>query len=127
MDPRPATVAEIAERAATPADFAAAWREFLDRFYAEPSAVAVKESPRLLRAILADDGYADAFLAAMAAQLARRYRFPVPDWTAAPERYMTDPFFALKSRKNWAVLLQDSPAEFRARRLFVSANVLDRA
>lgn len=127
MNRRPATVAQIAARVSTPDEFAAAWREFLDRFYLEPGAASLIERPRLLRPVLDDEGYADAFLGAMAAELARRHRFAVPEWTVKPERHMTDPVFALESRKNWAVLLQDSPAEFRARRLFVTANVLDRA
>jgi hypothetical protein len=127
MDQRPQDLAEVAEHSATTQQFSIAWREFLDRFYLSPSATALQATPALLRDALGDEGYADAFLAAMAAELARRHHLPVPPWTTAPERYLRDPHFALKSRKNWALLLQDSPAEFRARRIFVSANVLDRA
>lgn len=127
MDPRPESVAQIARRVGSASDFSAAWREFLDRFYRAPSAAALRDEPELLCDRLNDDGYADAFLAAMAAQLARQHELPMPVWTSAPQRYLRDPYFALKSRKNWAILLQDSPAEFRARRLFVSGNVLDRA
>ena len=127
MDPRPQSLTQVADRPIDAQAFSLAWREFLDRFYAAPSASALLDEPRLLHPRLNDDGYADAFLAAMAAELARRHHLPVPLWTTAPQRYLRDPHFALKSRKNWAVLLQDSPAEFRARRIFVSANVLDRA
>jgi hypothetical protein len=127
MDPRPESLAQVAERSSTARAYSIAWREFLDRFYRAPSAEALRAEPRLLRDTLHDDGHADAFLAATAAELARRHDLPVPLWTIAPERYLRDPHFALKSRKNWALLLQDSPAEFRARRIFVSGNVLDRA
>ncbi|HEU0202550.1 MAG TPA: hypothetical protein VFR86_19230 [Burkholderiaceae bacterium] len=107
--------------------FALSWREFLDEFYWAPSPQALAAEPRNLRQRFADDGYADAFLAAIAAHLARAHGWTIPAWALAEKRIASRPFFALRSRKGWALLLQESPAEFRARNLFVTANVLSRA
>lgn len=44
-----------------------------------------------------------------------------------PARALTKPFFAARTKALKAVLLQESPVEFRIRNLFVSANALSRA
>lgn len=69
----------------------------------------------------------DAYLAALAESLCREYGMCPPAWTEQPVYYLKRPWFAggLESLK--AILLAESPAAFRRRNLFVSANALSRA
>jgi hypothetical protein len=127
MASRPKNLAEVAAASADAQSFAYAWREFLDEFYGAPSRAALIDEPPLLRERLADDGYTDAFLAAIAAHLSRAHEWRPPAWVDKKERVASRPVFAMRSKKGWALVLQDSPAEFRSRNLFVSANVLSRA
>ena len=69
----------------------------------------------------------DAFLASTAAYLAQKHKLPVPDWAKGTSRALGKPWFAAKSHNIRMVLLQESPAAFRIRNLFVSANALHRA
>ena len=87
--------------------FGYSMRDFLDRFK--------------------DDGKADAFLASTAAYLAQQHQLPVPLWARGTARALEKPWFAAKSHNLRMVLLQESPAAFRVRNLFVSANALHRA
>jgi len=68
----------------------------------------------------------DAYLAAVAESLCRECGLRPPAWTEEPAHYLKRPWFAggLESLK--AILLAESPAAFRRRNLFVSANALDR-
>lgn len=69
----------------------------------------------------------DAYLAALAESLCREFGMRPPAWTEQPVYYLKRPWFAggLESLK--AILLAESPAAFRRRNLFVSANALSRA
>lgn len=102
-------------------------RDFLDRFRENPSYELLADEPARLSDILGDDGYADAFLAATAAFLAQKHQLPTPPWAAGTSRALAEPHFAAKSHNLRMVLLQESPAAFRVRNLFVSANALSRA
>lgn len=102
-------------------------RDFLDRFRDSPGPELIAEEPALLEGQLNDHGRADAFLASMAAHLAQIHQMPVPTWAAGTSRALDTPWFAAKSHKLRMVLLQESPAAFRVRNLFVSANALHRA
>jgi len=68
----------------------------------------------------------DAYLAALAESLCREGGMRPPAWTEQQRFYLKRPWFAggLESLK--AILLAESPAPFRRRNLFVSANALDR-
>ena len=70
---------------------------------------------------------ADAYLAAVAVSLAREIREPPPSWAWAEDRKLRRPWFAWPGPALRATLLAESPAPFRERNLFVSANVLSRA
>jgi hypothetical protein len=85
------------------------------------------EEPRRLTGILNDEGYADAYLAAMAEHLAAQYRFPVPAWCRNPERSLPEPHFAFKTPEGRMFLLVESPTAFRVRNIFISAEGLTRA
>lgn len=108
-------------------DFSYAIRDFVDRFYEEPSYSLIEEEPELLEPTLNDSGVADAWIAATAVHLAKKSKVQTPEWTKGNARALKKPWFAAKSSNLRIVLLQESPAEFRVRNLFVSANVLSRA
>ena len=125
---RPKSLAEVAQLAGDGDSFDRCLANFLDGFYAMPAAGALLESPVLLGPRMGDVGRVqDAYLAAAAEELARRFALPLPAWTGAPERGLHRPWFASPLGSLRAVLLLESPAGFRARNLFVSENALSRA
>lgn len=86
----------------------------------------VEEPPRLgLR--FEGGAVADAYLAAVAVTLARELGAVPPAWTQASSRTLAVPWFAHPGPALRATLLAESPAAFRERNLFVSANALSRA
>jgi hypothetical protein len=108
-------------------DFSYAIKNFLDRFKLNPDLALLQEEPDLLSPSLADGGYADAFVASTTAYLCQVHGFSAPAWVNEKCRIMPRPWFAAKSPNMRAILLQESPAAFRVRNLFVSANALSRA
>jgi len=125
---RPKTLAEVAALAAAGDSFDRCLANFLDEFYAAPNAAALAGTPALLAPQFGDTGHVqDAYLAATAEELARRFSFPSPDWAASAERALRKPWFATPLAAVRAVLLLESPPAFRARNLFVSENALSRA
>jgi hypothetical protein len=112
---------EVAEltHAGEPFDFAL--RSFLDEFQTNPTATALTGEPRWLGTHL------DAYLAATAEALASAHGLAAPAWIWAESRKLRRPWFALPWSGLRAVLLLESPAAFRSRNLFVSANALSRA
>lgn len=127
MNPSVPTMAEKFASVTLPREFGYAMRDFVDRFNFSPSAALVAEEPASLTAVLEDEGVADAYLASAASWLCRTHGLPVPAWAKGTSRALTKPFFAARTKALKAVLLQESPAEFRIRNLFVSANALSRA
>jgi len=124
---RPQTLADIAEltRAGEPFDFAL--RSFLDEFQMQPEASRLQAEPARLASLVRDGERCDAFLAATAETLAATHDFEVPRWVWQETRKLHRPWFALPWEGLRAVLLLESPAAFRSRNLFVSANALSRA
>ena len=120
------TMAEKFAAISMPREFGYAMRDFVDRFNYAPSAGLVADEPALLTHVLNDEGLADAWLASAAAWLCRTHSLPVPKWARGTARALSTPFFAARTKALKAVLLQESPAEFRIRNLFVSANALSR-
>jgi hypothetical protein len=108
-------------------EFSYSVRDFLDRFREHPSSELLREEPPSLAGVLCDNGLADAYLASVAATLAHEQGWPAPAWAQGTARALATPWFAAKTPKLKAVLLQESPPEFRVRNLFVSANALSRA
>jgi hypothetical protein len=107
--------------------FGYALRDFADRFNHAPSLELVAEEPASLTPVLHDGGVADAYLASAAAWLCRTHGLLIPKWARGSARALETPFFAASTRGLRAILLQESPTEFRIRNLFVSANALSRA
>jgi hypothetical protein len=125
---RPATLAEVALLASHGDAFDRCLANFLDDFYLSPDAAALAESPMLLGASGDEMGkIQDAYLAATAEELSRRFSLPFPPWIEAEERKLHRPWFASPAASLRAVLIHESPAGFRERNLFVSENALSRA
>jgi hypothetical protein len=124
---RPATLFEVAELAGDGESFDLCLANFLDGFYASPAAAALSPPPPMLAPTQGEAGRVrDAYLAATAEELARKFGLPVPDWTANADRALHKPWFASSLGSLRAVLLVESPPAFRARNLFVSENALSR-
>lgn len=125
---RPKTLAEVATLAAQGDSFDRCLANFLDEFYAGPNAAALAAAPALLAPQFGDLGRVqDAYLAATAEELARRFSLPQPNWTGGEDRLLHRPWFATPLAAVRAVLLLESPPAFRSRNLFVSENALSRA
>lgn len=108
-------------------DLGYALADFVDRFNREPDTAMLEQEPSLLATNLNDDGLADAYLAASAAWLCRQHQLPVPKWAQGTSRALRTPWYAAKTPNLRSLLLEESPAEFRSRNIFVSANALARA
>jgi hypothetical protein len=100
---------------------------FLDSFYSEPRVEALAEDPPRLAGHVSSGEIKDAYLAAVAEELARKFRLPHPVWPYEEGRKLHCPWFASDLQSLRAVLLIESPAGFRSRNLFVSENALSRA
>jgi hypothetical protein len=124
----PKTLAEVARLAIEGESFDRCLANFLDRFYASPSTSALADAPELLAPTSGPLGrIQDAYLAATAEELSRRFSLAFPEWITAEERKMRRPWFASQLASLRAVLLLESPVGFRSRNLFVSENALSRA
>lgn len=124
---RISTLREVARVAATPEEFGYALKDFLDGFYAHPDPADLTEEPVPLAARFADGVRLDAYLGAVAEHLCSEQRWLIPAWTQAPARFLEQPWFGMNSHGGRMILLEESPAAFRVRNLFVSANALSRA
>lgn len=97
---------------------------FLDTFYMNPDrrqAMIDPEPPMI--------GYPkmDAYLAAVAEHLARRWGLGIPAWTHSPARTLHEPVFATTIEELKPMLLAQSPLAFRKRMIFVEHEPLSRA
>ena len=124
---RPASLAEVARESSDETALSFHLRDFLDEFYAQPSPARLEEEPPLLADLLKDGGRADAYFAATADYLSRKYQFNAPGWTRSDQRTLRSPFFALESHAARMWLIVESPAPFRERNIFISADALTRA
>ena len=124
---RPASLREVAAQGALQADGVTLdhrLREFLDAFYAA-------DAPARARAIANEPAsvgrVADAYLAAVAEHLARRFNLDIPAWTGETARFLREPYFAGGYESLKAILLVESPTAFRRRNIFVSHDARARA
>ena len=124
---RPKSLAEVATIAAGGESFDFALADFLDEFYGAPDFEALAQEPMFLAPKFGRVGQVeDAYLAATAQELARRFKLPIPEWVPSEDRKLRRPWFASDLAGLRAVLIHESPASFRERNLFVSANALSR-
>jgi hypothetical protein len=124
---RPKTLAQVAELALQGDSFGRCLANFLDEFYASPSAGGLEAPPTRLCGVVEDGHIKDAYLGAVAEELARKYQLPHPAWAYAEDRKLHVPWFASHLQSLRAILLLESPAGFRSRNLFVTENALSRA
>ncbi len=124
---RPRSLAEVAAHATDSRELYFALAEFLDQFALERRAETLAEEPPLLADQLPAGDVADAYLAAVAVTLARSCELVPPRWVWGPRRRRRDPWFAHPGAALRATLIAESPAPFRERNLFVTANALSRA
>lgn len=118
---------EVARVAATQEEFGYALKDFLDGFYARPDPADLMDEPPLLCDRIPDGARLDAYLGAVAEHLCSGRRWRIPAWTQAPTRFLERPWFGMSSHGGRMILLEESPAAFRVRNLFVSENALSRA
>lgn len=118
--PRIKSLAEVAQRTNEGHEFGHCLADFLDGFYPKPSEAAIDEEPEKISL------YNDSYLSAVADDCCRRYHWTLPRWCIQQERFLKDPFFAAKTHALRMLYLMDSPAAFRERNIFVSANALSR-
>ena len=98
-------------------------RDFLDGFaLADPEAqqaLLEDEPPRF-------DAVGDAYLAALAEHLAFHHDLVRPAWCIHPSRFLRRMWFASDAPGLRASAIQQSPAAFRRRGLFIGATTLQR-
>ena len=124
---RPRTLAEVAEWVLRCESFDLSLRSFLDEFRRSPANLSLEAEPVRLRDRVPRGDLFDAYLAATADYLSLERGLPEPEWARAEDRKLRRPWFALPWAGMRAILLVESPAAFRSRNLFVSANALSRA
>lgn len=124
----PQSLADVSACATAGDSFDRSLSNFLDAFYAQPSQRFLDPTPALLAPKFATAGHVqDAYLAATAEELSRKYALTVPAWVRDESRKLHRPWFASTLAGLRAVLILESPPAFRSRNLFVSENALSRA
>ncbi len=124
MTPRPATLAQIAERSESVEDFGRHLRDWLHELRRVSSRLqveaAVAERPRRLQNRFAGGAAGDAWLAAYAEFLAQRTGFSPPRWAYAPDRVAPEPWFANESGSlaSRIFALRQTPLPFKRRNLY---------
>lgn len=127
MNPRPVTLAEIAERSGSLEDFGRHFRDWLHEIRRHSSRpqldTTIQREPPRLAARFVQGAVADAWLAAYAEHLASRIGRPTPAWADARARVAREPWFATDSTSARLRLraLRDSPPAFKKRNLFTPA------
>jgi hypothetical protein len=124
---RPASLVEVAALSDSRRSFAYAISEFLDQFRVERRADMLADEPPSMAARFPEGQVSDAYVAAVAVSLAREIGSAPPPWVWLEGRRLRRPWFAHPGAALRAILLSESPAPFRERNLFVSANALSRA
>jgi hypothetical protein len=124
---RPGSLREVAALTTDPRAFHYALAELLDQFAIDRDPAMVADEPARLAGRLTDGDVFDAYLAAVAVSLARDVGAIPPAWAWQTSRKLRRPWFAHRGAALRATLIRESPAPFRERNLFVSANALSRA
>jgi hypothetical protein len=124
---RPTSLAEVAAWATDRRAFHLHLADFIDEFRRFGDGAMLTDEPRRLDPVYEGGEVADAYLAAVAVSLAREIHESPPAWAWDEDRKLRVPWFAWPGPALRATLLAESPAPFRERNLFVSANALARA
>lgn len=122
MQPRPQTLAEVAERSDSLVRFGrelADWLHTVRTLTSRPALVrAIETAPRLLAARFPEGSLADATLAAYADYLAGRIGAQAPSWCFEYKRISPEPWFAVDGPRARLFALRDTPPAFKRRNLF---------
>jgi len=124
MTSRPATLAQIAERAESIEDFGRHLRDWLHELRRISSRSQVSATlaakPRILRNRFAGGEVADAWLGAYAEHLAQRSGIAPPHWAFDRARVAPEPWFANESGSpvSRIIALQRTPLSFKRRNLY---------
>jgi hypothetical protein len=127
MNDRPSSLAAVAQRSESLADFGRNLRDWLHYLRGVSSriqaAAAIAAEPPLLRKKFAQGEVADTWLAAYAEHVATAARIPAPAWAFGPVRFLADPSFdeTGASPALRALALLHSPLAFKRRNLFTPA------
>jgi hypothetical protein len=125
MQPRPQTLAEVADRADSLTRFGrelADWLHTVRTLGSRPAlARTVETAPPRLVGVFPEGALADATLAAYAEWLSARIGSAPPDWCFEPERISPEPWFADEGPRSRLRALRDTPPAFKRRNLFTSA------
>jgi hypothetical protein len=124
---RPGSLAEVAAWSTEPRAFWYHVMDFADELRRVRDPAMLAEDPARLEPHLTGGDVMDAYLAAVAVSLARELGVVPPPWARDASRALRRPWFAHPGAALRATLLAESPAPFRERNLFVSANALSRA
>ena len=124
---RPDSLAEVARWTNDRRAFSYHLADFLDQFYADRRPEMLFDAPERLENRIEEGDVADAYLAATAVALSRLIQVDPPALAWQENRKLRSPWFASRGAAIRATLLAESPAPFRERNLFVSANALTRA
>ncbi len=126
---RPLTARAVASRAGTLRQFGLNLRDWFHELRRlttrESFSAAVSHRPPRLRTRFPGGEIADAFLAAQVEFLCRRANVRVPTWTQSPEQVLADPWFGFSAPSAGlrAILIRDSPGEFKNRNLFTTSEI----
>ena len=107
-------------------EFSAMLPNFLDTFYAAPNPDLIKDEPPLLAGRTEQGAILDAYAAATAEALSRRFGFKAPAWICGDARICARPFFTMHTPAGRAFVLAYTPPAFKARQLFVGSEPLSR-
>lgn len=125
MQPRPQTLAEVADRSDSLTRFGrelADWLHTVRTLSSRPVlAKTIEAAPPRLAARFAEGALADATLAAYAEYLSARIRTEPPLWCFESERIAPEPWFADEGPRARLLSLRDTPPAFKRRNLFSSA------
>jgi len=120
---RPDSLSQVAGRALNGEPWRSGVRDFLDGFAGaglEARRGLISEEPPPF------DEVVDAYLAALAEHLAFHHGLVRPEWCVDPSRFLSRMWFASDAAGLRATAIQQSPAAFRRRGLFIGATTLDR-
>lgn len=126
---RPRTARAVAGRAGTLEQFGMNVRDWFHELRRVTTRdgllAAVSHRPPRLRDRFPGGQIADAFLAAQVEYLCRHAGIQPPRWTRSPEYVLDDPWFGFSDAPAGlrAILIRDSPVEFKNRNLFTTSEI----
>ena len=120
------SVAGVSERQRGGEPFFAATRDLLDELALLPGDEALRSSAIREEPALTGNAVHDAYLAALAEHYAAAWDLERPHWATAPSRFLSSFWFSSDVPGFRALLIAQSPAAFRRRGLFISADSLRR-